>query len=105
MRRGCSETSCTSAKEIMKKGQRTNSEGNIIVFFLIFIFIERYLLLLVQLADEHVQQVEVAALEEQVDEAKHVVGALHLLPRVGQPQHGLDDPHRDQVEARQRGNH
>lgn len=85
MRRGCSETSCTSAKKIMKKGQRTNCEENIIVFCLIFILIERYLLLVVQLADEHVQQVEVATLEEQVDEAKQVVGALHLLPRVGQP--------------------
>lgn len=92
-------------KKNVKKGQIINCEGNIIVFFQIFIFIDGYLLPVVQLADEQIEEVEVAAVEEQVDEAKHGRGAHHRPRQVGQPHHGLDDPHGDQVEARQRGDH
>lgn len=66
---------------------------------------DRYLLPVVQLADEQVEQVEVAAVEEQVDEAKHSRGAHHRPCQIGQPHYGLDNPYGDQVEAWQCGDH
>lgn len=64
-----------------------------------------YLLPEVQLADEQVDQVEVAAVEEQVDEAQHGRGAHHVARQVGEPHHRLDDAHRDQVQTRGGSDH
>ena len=58
-----------------------------------------YLLPGVQFADEQVEQVKDAAVEEQVDEAQHGRGTHHLACEVSEPHHRLNDSHRDQVEA------
>lgn len=64
-----------------------------------------YLLPEVQLADEQIEQVKVAAVEEQVDEAQHGRGAHHLACEVSEPHYGLDDSHGDEVKAREGGDH
>lgn len=66
---------------------------------------DRYLLSVVKLADEQVEQVEVAAVEEQVDEAKHGSGAHHCPRQIREPHNRLDDPYGDQVKAWQCGDH
>ena len=58
-----------------------------------------------QLAGEKVEQVEVAAVEEQVDEAQHGSGTHHLPRQVGQPNHGLNHPHCHQVQPWESGDH
>lgn len=65
----------------------------------------KYLLPEVQLADEQIEQIKVAAVEEQVDEAQHGRGAHHRACQVSEPHHGLDDSHGDKVEAWQSGDH
>lgn len=64
-----------------------------------------YLLPEVQFADEQVEQVKVAAVEQQVDEAQHGRGAHHLACQAGEPHDGLDDPHGDEVKAWEGGDH
>lgn len=58
-----------------------------------------------QFADEQVEHVKVAAVEQQVDEAQHGRGTHHLVRQAGEPHHGLDDAHGDEVQARQSGDH
>lgn len=58
-----------------------------------------------QFAGEQIEQVEVATVEEQVDEAQHGRGAHHLAREVREPHHGLDDPHGDEVKAWEGGDH
>ncbi len=64
-----------------------------------------YLLPEVQFAEEQIEQVEVAAVEQQVDEAQHGRGTHHRAGQVGKPHHGLDDSHGNKVKARESGDH
>lgn len=64
-----------------------------------------YLLPEVQLAEEQIDQVQVATVEEQVDEAQHGRGAHHLACQLGEPHHRLDDSHWDKVKAWESGDH
>lgn len=72
---------------------------------IIFITIRPYLLPEVLFAGEQIEQVEVPAVEEQVDEAQHGGGAHHLACQVSEPHHRLDDAHRCEVKAWQGGDH
>lgn len=64
-----------------------------------------YLLLEVQLAEQEIDQVKVAAVEEQIDEAQHGRGTHHLACQVSEPNKRLDDSHRDEVKAWESGDH
>lgn len=64
-----------------------------------------YLLPEVQFADEQIEQVEVAAVEQQVDEAQHGCGTHHRACQVCKPHHGFDDSNRDKVKAWEGGDH
>lgn len=69
------------------------------------LIIQPYLLPEVQLADEQVDQIKVATVEQQVDEAQHGCRTNHLACQVSEPNHGLDDSHRGEVQAWERGDH
>lgn len=64
-----------------------------------------YLVPMVQLAYEQVQHIEVPAVKEQVGEAQHGGGTHHATRQFGEPRHRLNDAHRDEVEAREGGDH
>lgn len=58
-----------------------------------------------QFADKQIEQVKVATVEQQVDEAQHGCGTHHGACQVSEPHHRLDDTHRDQVQAWKGGDH
>lgn len=58
-----------------------------------------------QLAEEQIDQVKVAAVEEQVDEAQHGRGTHHFACQFSEPNHRLDDTHRDKVKTWESGDH
>lgn len=58
-----------------------------------------------QFADEQIEQVEVAAVEQQVDEAQHGRGTHHCACQVCKPHHRFDDSNRDKVKAWEGGDH
>lgn len=65
----------------------------------------QYLLPVVEFADKQIEQVKVAAVEQQIDEAQHGCWTHHTAWQTAEPNHRLDDTHGDQVKTWQGRDH
>lgn len=106
MDRDSAERTRREVVRVWKRGNVTSEDEKLTKKTCTIIFIIwKYLLPEVQFADKQIEQVKVAAVEQQVDEAQHGCGTHHCACQVSEPHHGLDDSHRDQVKAWEGGDH
>lgn len=54
---------------------------------------------MVEFADKQIEQVKVATVEQQIDEAQHSCGTHHVACQTAEPNHRLDDTHGEQIKT------